>query len=366
MTVAEKHIRHYNHLNGKVMSKAQLSTFHAALRKDIDAKRIDAHMPLGVECIDVEKRIAAAIKKMGGGTYPMQCKVVPVDKILEASKIEAKRKAIARKKKTLAGPAPEKVDVQPLAEPVKKEEPAKPLPFVKKAREPKAAAPAFTLKGLGFVTAAEAPAKPANTFTLSGEIGRFLGQLQAYKLEIVVAGETHSGKSEIGKQIADAFSKAGFTVGYLDWEQGGVGSKDTIESVNRNFSPESKKKIVISGDVPRDLDTIKKLAKMFQVILLDSGTKMNQVTNAWIDELREEYPDTIWVPLMQQNGQGGTRGGAAAEFDAPVVIKTYRGDHGSHTGNYAIMFKNRGNKTGLRYNISSKKIVKQTADATDK
>ncbi len=64
MTVAEKHIHHYNHLNGKMMSKDQLITFHTALRKDIDTKRIDAHMPLGVECIDIEKRIGAAIKKM--------------------------------------------------------------------------------------------------------------------------------------------------------------------------------------------------------------------------------------------------------------------------------------------------------------
>ncbi len=56
--------------------------------------------------------------------------------------------------------------------------------------------------------------------------------------------------------------------------------------------------------MPRDLEMIKKLSQMFQVIVLDSGTKLNEVTNAWIDQLREEYPDTIWIPLMQQNGQG--------------------------------------------------------------
>lgn len=351
MTIAEKHIRHYNHLNGKEVSKSQLAKFHDSLRADIKSKRIDAHVPLGVECIDIEKRIGSAIKKMGNRPREIACKVIDIDKILRAAKMDVVRRSRKPKAKSLGCPAP-------ADKPVVKEQS---VPAVK-APDPTG----MTLKGLGFVTAAEAPAKPAKVFTLPGEIGKLLGSLQAYKLEIVVAGETHSGKSEIGKQIADAFSRGGFKVGYLDWEQGGVGSKDTMASVNRNFSPESKKKIAVSADVPRDLEVIKKLSKMFDVIVLDSGTKLNEQTNAWIDELREQYPDTIWIALMQQNGTGGTRGGSAAEFDAPVVIKTYRGDHGDHRQNYAIMFKNRGNKTGQKYMISSKKIVKEKTDAPDK
>jgi polynucleotide 5'-kinase involved in rRNA processing len=58
-----------------------------------------------------------------------------------------------------------------------------------------------------------------------------LGNLQRYKLEIIIAGETHSGKSELGKQIADAFVSGGFKVGYIDWEQGGMQSKDTRASM---------------------------------------------------------------------------------------------------------------------------------------
>jgi antirestriction protein ArdC len=212
-------------------------------------------------------------------------------------------------------------------------------------------------KHLGFVTADQAPKAPGKIFTLPGTMGKLLGNLQAYKLEIVVAGETHSGKSELGKQLADAFAGAGHKVAYIDWEQGGMESRDTLDSMVRNVEAANRKRVHVTGDLRRDLDAVKSLASQFPVIVLDSGTKLNEVTNAWIDSLREEYPQTIWIPLMQQNAKGGTRGGTSAEFDAPVVIKTYRPDEKDFRKNYAYVFKNRGNATGLYYNISEKKII---------
>jgi hypothetical protein len=101
------------------------------------------------------------------------------------------------------------------------------------------------------------------------------------------------------------------------------------------------------------------------VIALDSGSKLEEVTNAWIDELREEYPDTVWIIMFQQNTKGGTRGGTSAEFDAPVVLKTYRPDQRDFKKNYAHVFKNRGNKTGQYYLIASKQIVDEEPKKED-
>lgn len=216
--------------------------------------------------------------------------------------------------------------------------------------------------GLGFITSDKAPETPPDTFTLPGPIGSLLGRLQRYKLEIVISGETHSSKSELGKQIGDAFCSAGDEVAWLDWEQGGLASKDTLDSINRNVQQANKKKFHVSHEVPRNLEALKKLTKHFKVIAIDSGTKLNQVTNAWIDELREDHPDTVWIIMMQQNEKGGTRGGAAAEFDSPVVLKTYRPDHQDPRKNYAYVFKNRGNKTGLYYIIADKRVT--TEDPT--
>lgn len=209
----------------------------------------------------------------------------------------------------------------------------------------------------GFTTADQTPEQPKNLVKLPGAMGDLLGSMQRYKNAIIVAGETHSSKSELGKQIADAYASAGDEVAYLDWEQGGLESRDTIESFKRNVKPENLKKIHVNSELPRNLQSVKSLAKKFKVVVLDSGTKLNEVTNEWIDQLRNDEPNTDWVILMQQNSKGGTRGGTSAEFDAPVVIMTYRPDESDYKKNYAYLFKNRGNKTGIYYNISDKKIL---------
>lgn len=229
---------------------------------------------------------------------------------------------------------------------VTKEHPQQPVETVK---------PATALAG--FTTADQAPETPKNLFELPGEIGKLLGKLQRYKLEIVIAGETHSSKSELGKQIANAFASIGDPVAWIDWEQGGLDSRDTVESIERNVDPENKKRFHVSGSLPRNLQAVKALAKKFKVVVLDSGTKLNQVTNAWIDQLREEEPDTVWIILMQQNVKGGTRGGTSAEFDTPIVLYTYRPDESDYKKNYAYVFKNRGNQTGIYYLIADKKVI---------
>lgn len=216
--------------------------------------------------------------------------------------------------------------------------------------------------GLGFVSADKQPDATVGTFRLPGTIGQLLGELQRYKLEIVIAGETHSSKSELGKQIADAFCSLGDDVAWVDWEQGGLKSKDTRESIARNVKAENLKRFHVSSEVPRNLAAIKSLAKDFKVVALDSGTKLKEMTNAWIDELREQHPNTVWIILMQQNSKGVARGGPAAEFDAPLVLKTYRPDESDYAKNYAYVFKNRGNKTGQYYSISGKKILARSPE----
>lgn len=208
----------------------------------------------------------------------------------------------------------------------------------------------------GFTSADEVPEEAAGTFRLPGPMGALLGDLQPYKLEIVISGEPSSSKSELMKQLADAFCSHGDGVGYVDYEHGGMKSKDTQAGMNRNVTPENRKKIQV-GDPPRNLDALKALAKNFKVIVIDSGTKLGLKTNEWIDELREQFPDNIWIIGMQQNAQGGTRGGSAAEFDSPVVIKTYRPDYSDPLKNYAEVQKNRNNPTGIYYNIADKKII---------
>jgi antirestriction protein ArdC len=79
MRIAEKHIRHYNRLNGNLVTKKALVKFHAALKKDIDSRRIDAHVPFGVECIDIEKKLAKAIKRIGKDPERIELKPISLN-----------------------------------------------------------------------------------------------------------------------------------------------------------------------------------------------------------------------------------------------------------------------------------------------
>lgn len=257
----------------------------------------------------------------------------------------------------------------------KKKKPAKKLKVVRSTKpatanrkpvtKPKAKKPAASIQQPvaqtinGFLPADQTPTQPTGTFTLPGPMA-MLGQLQRFKLQIVIPGETHSSKSQLGMQIANAFAAMGDNVAWIDWEQGGLQSKDTQFMIARNTDPENKKRIHVNGNLPRTLEAVKDLTKQYKVIALDSGTKLKgQKTNEWMDELREQHPEVVWIIITQQNAQGGTRGGSAAEYDAPVVLKTFRPDHSDFRKNYATVFKNRGNATGFNYFINLKQLEQQ-------
>ena len=78
MTLTEKHIRHYNRLNGKTVSKKSLLKFHARLKKDIDAGTITQKSLYGSELIRIEKVLLRGIKEVNGHTMPVELKPIPV------------------------------------------------------------------------------------------------------------------------------------------------------------------------------------------------------------------------------------------------------------------------------------------------
>lgn len=380
--LAEKHIRAYNALDGKPASKEKLQRLHAAIRKDIEAKRIDIYSPLGIDLFGIELRLKEAIDSINGpfDVEVITIKRVDIDSYLKLRSMETKKdrpKVIVKKiveVRKVAAPRPEikkpmnrvkVIEPTSISDPVKDKvaDPTMPkvdtiAPLAKKNEKAKRVVVVGDSSIHGFFTADKAPEKPKNIFIFHGEIGKLLGEQQRYRLEIIIDGEKASSKSEFAKQLADAFIDIDLKVALIDYEMGGLESKDTQAGIDRNLKPGNKKKLFVSpSDFPATLDAIKGIADKFDVIIIDSGSKLNQVTNLWLDELRTEYPNTIWVVLMQQNAKGGTRGGAAAGYNAPVVIKTYRPDPTNQMKNYAWVEKNRGNLTDKWYLIAQKRTV---------
>lgn len=216
-------------------------------------------------------------------------------------------------------------------------------------------------KGLpgGFVIASEGPKKQIDTFRLKGELGKLLGDLQAYQLAILLTGDPHAGKSEFLSQLTDAFLDIEMSGAYFDLEQGGLTSKDTKAAFNRNIKPGNQKKLAVTGEAPDGIDSVKAVADQFDFVVIDSFQELNEPISGF-NQLRKEHPNTIFIVIFQQNGQGGTRGGIKGDYDAPVRLKVYKVDN-TFVNNYAQVEKNRGNSIGGQYNVSQKKMINTEA-----
>lgn len=98
-----------------------------------------------------------------------------------------------------------------------------------------------------------------------------------------------------------------------------------------------------------------KAAKHFSDSVIYSWQKLG-IPNSQFDELRHEHPNTVFIVIFKQNGEGGTRGGVTADYDAPVSIRVKRVDE-TFERNYAVFEKNRGNGLTAAWIISNRDIV---------
>lgn len=152
----------------------------------------------------------------------------------------------------------------------------------------------------------------------------------------------------------DGFLDMGWTCALFDLEQGGVASKDTMSSIERNIKDKNRSRLFVAGEAPSSIDTVKQAAAQFDVVVNDSWQKL-EIPNTRFDELRSEHPNTVFIVIFQQNGEGGTRGGVTADCDAPVAIKVHRVDP-TFQNNFASFQKNRSNRTDLMWKLSTQAV----------
>ncbi len=241
---------------------------------------------------------------------------------------------------------------------------SKPMVEIKNEKPNIASKPSNTSLPEGFTLASEKPSLEnlPGLFYLPGEIGKWLNKLQRYKLMMLVHGESGAGKSELVKQLVNAFIDAGFSGGFFDIEQGGLISKDTQESLDRNIPKQNLDKIAFTAEAPNGLQTVKSVANNFDFVVVDSWQKL-KAPMTQLDDLRNEYPNTIWIIITQETTDGKAKGGSQASFDPPIRIKAFKVDN-TFKNNYAELMKNRGNQQtiGTKYNIFHKQLVIENKD----
>lgn len=192
-----------------------------------------------------------------------------------------------------------------------------------------------------------------DTFRLKGPLGIFLGDLEIYKLAMSIEGDQGAGKTQLAFQLADGFADIGFEVGMFQLE---IGANSNIIRKNRDkyIQPSNRSSIQIAGEAPDSIQTVRQYAEKFGVIIIDSWTKLD-VDSQEFDNLRNDFPNTVWIVLFQRTSANKIRGGTKPLYDAGINIDVVKADE-SFVNNYAVTTKNRYGQS-YKYNISSRKII---------
>lgn len=210
------------------------------------------------------------------------------------------------------------------------------------------------LQKLGFVSADTAPKVASDVFVLGGEIGKFLQKQQPHKALIIIKGNKHSSKSQLAMQIANAFGEAQTPVAYIDYEQGGIESKDTLDSINRNTTEKGRKYIAIKGYLEKPFEELQDFCKVVKVIIADSVTDL-KISADQLNYLRTTYPKVIWCFISQVKENGAMYGGNKMAHNPTSVI--HCSSHPDLKQRFATLEKNRGNDLTLKYSMYYKKVV---------
>lgn len=185
---------------------------------------------------------------------------------------------------------------------------------------------------------------------LNGALGEMLGELERFKLAITIEGEQGSGKSTLVYQLANSLADKNLKVGMWSLEMGSEGKLIT-QLRDRYIHPAnlSSNRVAITESAKDGLDTIRKIAKYFDVIIIDSWNKLDAHSSEF-DRLRHEFPDKIFIVIFQRTSGGEIRGGPAPLYDAGINIVVYKNLENDQE-NYAVCEKNRYNRTGIPYKL---------------
>jgi len=185
------------------------------------------------------------------------------------------------------------------------------------------------------------------TFRLRGELGRFLGELDWNKTCIALTGDSGAGKTYFSFELAALLiAELGLDIKYFSLEEG-IG-KLTKEKV-AEYGLGNELKITAVGN----LEAVRKAAKEYRIIIVDSFTKLDAKTEDF-ENLRNDFPKTIFILIFQKTTSGSIRGGSAIKYNSSATIDVIKRDG----ERIAIMEKGRYGTQGWEYSISEGEIVK--------
>lgn len=185
------------------------------------------------------------------------------------------------------------------------------------------------------------------TFELPTELGEFLGRLERNRLAIALTGDSGAGKSHFSYQLAKLFVGEGYSVKYFSLEESishGAQEKSILYNLTNDVL------IVDEGE----LIDVREAAQEYDLVIVDSFQKLKVKAEEY-DNLRQDFPNTIFIVIFQKTADGKIKGGASITFDSDASIEIQKKD--KRSPRIAVMKKSRSDREMWVYNIDSNEIM---------
>jgi antirestriction protein ArdC len=189
--------------------------------------------------------------------------------------------------------------------------------------------------------------KKGKTYRIKGDLGQFLGEYDRNNYTIVLRGDKGAGKSRLLYQLINAFAGKQLRVAFLSLEMAN-NSSITQRYKSEYITNANLKRIDITDQAPT-YDDLNAICKGYDVVAIDSWTKLKGITQQDFDRLQKENPSTIIICIFQSTTGKITRGGNMPEYDAGTVIQVNK-------GGLAECEKNRYAPTDKIYNVFTKSL----------
>jgi len=191
------------------------------------------------------------------------------------------------------------------------------------------------------------------TLPLRGALGKFLGPvIERHEWALVLRGEKGAGKTRMQYQILNLFASMGLKCALFTLE---IDKNSDVVSRNTDLyiAPANRANIKATSEAPGGLAAIEAAAEVFDVVAVDSWSKISGVQPTDLDKMRKKYPRTLFVAIYQSTSGGTARGGPAAEYDASAVCQV-------NLPGVAVMEKNRyaqGAADEFQWDVNAQKLI---------
>lgn len=190
------------------------------------------------------------------------------------------------------------------------------------------------------------------TLPLPGPLGKFLGTIERHEYAMVLRGDKGAGKTRFQYQILNLLASVRLNCALFSLEID-KNSDVVARNTNQYINPANRARVKIASEAPGGLAAIRAAAAQFDVVAIDSWSKIQGVEPGDFDKVRKEFPRTLFIAIFQSTTGGTARGGSMSEYDASAVCQV------SLPG-VAVMEKNRyatGAADELKYDVNAQKLL---------